>query len=453
MSDWKQQLEEIVAPAVARSRHVDEIVVDRGALARTAEVFGRNFADAKKAYLVADENTFGVAGGEVEDRLTAAGVSVETLILPAAPRPKPTRELAEEIRQTWQAAAPQAVPVAVGSGVVNDLVKYGAFFESRPYLCVATAASMDGYASSGSPLVDQGFKQTIECVPPRAIVADLDIIVDAPAEMTGWGFGDLAGKVPAGADWMLADALGIESIDDVAWPLVQTPLRGWLAQAGGLKTGDAAATAGLFAGLTVTGLAMEFYRSSRPASGADHQIAHIWEMENHHHRGERVSHGACVALGCMTVLAYFDWLLERDLSQLDIEAALAARPHPEVTRSAVRRVFPDTAVAAKALAETEAKTLTPAAHAERLKQIVVLWPALRPRLQQQVMPAEEMRALLIAAGAPTRATDIGITGDHLRATVERARFLRRRYTVLDLLADTGLLESATEAVFADGKLH
>jgi glycerol-1-phosphate dehydrogenase [NAD(P)+] len=95
-------------------------------------------------------------------------------------------------------------------------VKYAAFRLDRPYLCVATAASMDGYSSAGAPLVDDGFKKTIACRPPRAILADLAVIRAAPPAMAGWGYGDLAGKVPAGGDWLLADALGIEPLDDRA---------------------------------------------------------------------------------------------------------------------------------------------------------------------------------------------------------------------------------------------
>ena len=98
--------------------------------------------------------------------------------------------------------------------------------------------------------------------------------------MTGWGYGDLSGKVPAGGDWIIADALGIEAIDDVAWPLVQDGLRGWLSHPERIAAGDRAALEGLFAGLTVVGLAMELHGSSRPASGADHQIAHLWEMDD-----------------------------------------------------------------------------------------------------------------------------------------------------------------------------
>src|SRR6185312_17040951 len=105
-----------------------------------------------------------------------------------------------------------AVPVAVGSGVLNDLVKCAAGIAGVTYLCVPTAASMDGYAASGAAMIDGGFKRTIDCPPPVAIIADTDVIAAAPASMAAWGYGDLAGKITAGADWMVADALGEEAL-------------------------------------------------------------------------------------------------------------------------------------------------------------------------------------------------------------------------------------------------
>jgi len=447
MSDWKQQLDDLVAPAVARSRHIDRILVDRDALSLAGPVFRECFG-AERAFLIGDANTMAAAGARLDAVLQADGIAVERMVLPSEPRPKPTLALAQEVRARWQAAEGEAVPVSVGSGVITDLVKHAAFMEGQPFFCVATAASMDGYASAGAPLVDEGFKHTIPCAPPRAILADLDVIAAAPAEMTGWGYGDLAGKVPAGGDWILADALGVEPLDTVAWPLVQDRLRDWLADPAALAAGDPAATAGLFAGLTVTGLAMEFHGSSRPASGADHQIAHLWEMENLSHDGQPVSHGACVAVGTLATLGLFDWLLDQDLSRLDKDRVLAARPGPDAMEVAIRQAFPEPAVAERALAETMSKLPSREVHAERLERIVKTWPALRSRLKAQLLSAAEMRRLLTAAGAPASAGDIGLDPARTKATVLRARFMRRRYTVLDFLAETGLLAAAADAVFA-----
>jgi glycerol-1-phosphate dehydrogenase [NAD(P)+] len=428
--------------AVARSAHVAEVLTGTGVVAQVTALFRRRFGSGP-ACIIADENTWAAAGQAVAATLTAGGIQVRTHILPAHPRPKPTVELARLLRAVL--ATDNATPVAVGSGVINDVVKHAAFGLDRPYLCVATAASMDGYTSAGAPLSERGFKMTIPCRPARAVLGDLDIIAAAPRAMTGWGYGDMAGKVPAGADWIIADALGIEAIDDVAWPMVQGPLRGWLSDPTGVAQGNRPAIEGLFAGLTMVGLAMEAHGTSRPASGADHQIAHLWEMDDLMQDGERVSHGACVAVGCTMTLRIYDWLLAQNLTQLDIAGLVAQAPDMTAKTNSIRAAFGPGEIADRAIEETRAKHLDAATHHARLTRLVAVWPDLRQRLVRHLIPAGDMRRALHQAGAPSDAADIGVGRDYLRRTTLHARFLRSRHTVLDLLDETGLLTQAVEA--------
>lgn len=434
---------QLIAAAVARSSAVAEVLAAPGALAETGALFRRHFGSGR-ACLIADENTWAAAGAGAEASLKIAGIETRRHVLPAQPRPRPTVDLGELLREIL--AGDNSTPVAIGSGVVNDVVKYAAFQLGRPYLCVATAASMDGYTSAGSPLSDQGFKKTIQCRPAKAVLGDLDVIRAAPPEMTGWGYGDLAGKVPAGGDWIIADALGIEPIDDIAWPLVQNGLAEWLAEPAGIAQGDGDAIEGLFAGLTLVGLAMELHGSSRPASGADHQIAHLWEMEGLTRAGENVSHGACVAVGCTTVLKLYDWLLARDLTRLDIEHIIASAPDMDAKARAIRAAFGPGDIAERAIEETRSKHLKPTELRARLEKVRAVWPELVERLRAQLLSAKAMRERLRQAGAPAEAADIGVSDGHLRRTIAHALFLRSRYTVLDLLAETGLLAKAIEAV-------
>jgi len=436
------QAELLIAEAVSRSSAVAEVLVAPGALAEAGALYRRHFG-TKPACLIADGNTWTAAGARVEAVLKAAGIATRSHVLPARPRPKPAVELAETVRELL--ATEESVPVAIGSGVLNDLVKYAAFQLDRSYLCVATAASMDGYTSAGSPLSDRGFKKTIQCRPARLVLGDLDVIGAAPREMTGWGYGDLAGKIAAGADWIIADALGIEAIDEVAWSLVQGGLGKWLAEPARIAAGDAQAIEGLFAGLTLVGLAMEIHGSSRPASGADHQIAHLWEMEGLTLDGELVSHGACVAVGCVTVLELYDWLLSRDLMLLDHAAIVAGAPDMAAKAGQIRTAFGAGEIAERAIEETASKHLEPAAHRARLELLRSVWPELSARLRSQLVPAAAMRAKLKAVGAPSEAVDIGVDRAHLRRSIARAGYLRSRYTVLDLLDETGLLSQAIAA--------
>ncbi|HHG90615.1 MAG TPA: iron-containing alcohol dehydrogenase [Devosia sp.] len=443
MPDWQTELREIVEPAVKQSATIRQLLVERGAIQKTGAMVRSHF-DGNQAILFADEAGFSAAGDPAVQSLKAEGFGVTTHIIPAAPLPKASVELAETFRPLLEVPGP--VPIALGSGVINDLVKYAAYRESLPYFSIATAASMDGYASAGAPLVREGFKITIPTSAPRAILADLDIIAAAPDAMTSWGYGDLAGKVPAGGDWILADALGVEPLDDLAWPLVQNHLSGWLANPAALARGDFSAIARLFAGLSVVGLAMEFHGSSRPASGADHQIAHLWEMEGLQFDGRHVSHGACVAVGCMTTLAMYDWLIEQDLSTLDPARIISSAPTLGDKYALIDATFDDARIIRRAREETRAKHLAPEALGERLETLVSIWPDLQARLSSHLMRAPDMAKLLRAAGAPVNASDIGVSPGHLRETFFASRFIRSRYTLPDLLEEAGLLNRAVDTV-------
>jgi glycerol-1-phosphate dehydrogenase [NAD(P)+] len=207
---------------------------------------------------------------------------------------------------------------------------------------------------------------------------------------------------------------------------------------------------GLFLGLTLVGLAMEAHGTSRPASGADHQIAHLWEMDDLHHGGERVSHGACVAVATIATLRMYDWLLARDLSALDPARLAAEAPDMAAKEAAIRGAFGGAEIAARALAETQAKHPDRATLHHRLTRLRADWPALRDRLAARLWPAARMADHLRRAGAPVEAEEIGLDSAALYRSILKARFLRSRYTVLDLLGECGLLEQAATAALSGG---
>src|SRR5262249_32716387 len=163
-----------------------------------------------------------------------------------------------------------------GSGTLNDITKLAAHRAGRPYMCVGTAASMDGYTSFGAAITKDGFKQTMTCPAPRALLADLDVLARAPSQMNATGYGDLPRDLPAmgpaGAAWLLAAGLEVEPIDRRAWALVQDSLRAWTARPDLLRAGDPQTIAYLFEGLIMAGVAMQISASSRPASGSEHRF-------------------------------------------------------------------------------------------------------------------------------------------------------------------------------------
>jgi glycerol-1-phosphate dehydrogenase [NAD(P)+] len=429
-------MNEALAAAVRAATVTREVAVERGAIAAVPAIAGR-VVPAARYLVVADEYTQAAAGAAV----LAALPNADSLVLPGRPRLKPDSAVAELI--AGRLAATPAVPIAVGAGVINDLVKYAASLAGRPYLCVATAASMDGYAASGAALTEHGFKRTLNCPPPVAVVADLDVIARAPAGMASWGYGDLAGKLVAGADWRLADALGEEAVNPGPLAVVQDNLPAWLADPAGVQASAPEALRGLMQGLLVSGFAMQAHGNSRPASGADHLFAHLWEMERLSLGGEPVPHGVCVGIGCVTVLALYEWLLDQP-------AGLIAGPARADMAAEVERAFVDPVMRKSAAAEVAAKHLAPDRVAARLGRWAEIRSTIADRLRASLLPAAELRERLRHAGAPSHPAEIGISPARLATDCRRARLIRRRYTVLDLLDELGLLDSAIASLFSPG---
>ncbi|HWD43375.1 MAG TPA: sn-glycerol-1-phosphate dehydrogenase [Actinomycetota bacterium] len=438
-----------IEAALADASDTEQVVIGPGAVGAVAEVFGRTFGE-RTAVVVADATTWRVAGDRVQRTLEAAGRATGAPYrFPPDTFVEATYGNVERLRASF--ATHHAVPVAVGSGSLNDLVKRAAHEVGRPYLSVATAASMDGYTAFGAAITRDGHKQTMTCPAPRAVVADLEVLAGAPADMTASGYGDLLGKVTAGADWLVADALGAEPVDSGVWELVQGPLRAAIGRPGDLAAGDREALRRLVEGLVSSGLAMQAHASSRPASGAEHQFSHLWEMEGlGHDRRPPLSHGFKVGVGSVAIAALYERLLARDLGGLDVEALRRAWPTRSEAQAAVRAAHTTPGLAEAAVAETTAKWVDADALGRRLSLLADGWPALRDRLREQLVPAERLRELLVAAGCPTRPLELGLPAAALRDTYRRARMIRRRYTVLDLAFETGLLGELVDELFRPG---
>src|SRR3954470_13425925 len=290
-----------IADALREASDTRAVVVEAGALAATARVLGECVGDDARAVVVADETTFALAGATGDAALRSAGRDVlAPHVLPAKPALYADYDNVSVVAAKLREHA--AIPIAVGSGTINDIVKRAAHECDRPYLSVATAASMDGYTAFGAAITKDGYKRTMTCPAPRAVVADLDVLTAAPPAMTAAGYADLLGKVTAGADWIVADALGVEPIAGPGWDLVQPRLRAAVGRPAELRAGGGDAMRGLIDGLVMAGLAMQAHQSSRPASGSEHQFSHLWEMEGlGRDAAPPLSHGFKVGLGTIAI--------------------------------------------------------------------------------------------------------------------------------------------------------
>jgi glycerol-1-phosphate dehydrogenase [NAD(P)+] len=440
--------EALLQSALGQARDTRRLVIEPGARHQIPGVFGELFGDAA-AIVIADDNTFAVEGRDVHDAMRRAGYEMlEPLVLPADDV-YAEYSFVTQIRIALQGN--RAIPIAVGSGAINDLTKLAAHLCGRQYLCVATAASMDGYTAFGASITHEGSKQTFDCPAPIGVVADLDVIVAAPKSANASGYADLMAKCPAGADWIVADGLGVDRIDEANWEMVQTRLRAWLADPAGIPRGDFDATRRLTIALMVTGFAMQAACSSRPVSGAEHQFSHLWDMEHHTFKGESPSHGFKVGIGSLASLALYEFVMSRDIEGLDIESVVESWPDAEANEREIDSLFPQPDLRRKAVLESGLKHADRNTLRKQLQQLKTEWPRMRERLAGHLIPRREVRDMLHDAGCPVESEQIGISTDRLRESFRKAYHIRRRFTIFDLVRRANLWDEALDSVFANAK--
>ncbi len=449
MQSYEIETRDRLKIALKKADTTRHIQVGYNTIQGVADMFKQCFP-GKQAVVIADKNTFKAAGKQVQAVLDAQ----LDVVLP--PYIFDAKDMHAEMKHVDALAkylsSIDAIPVAVGSGTINDLTKLASHRNNRQYMVVVTAASVDGYTAFGASITAGGFKQTFQCPAPRGVIADLDVLSEAPVEMNAWGYADLIAKIPAGADWILADALEIEPIDKVAWDLVQGPLRDMTADPAGVRSGDGKALCFLIEGLIMSGLAMQHLGSSRPASGAEHQFSHLWDIEHHTHHGIAPSHGFKVAIGSLSSLALYEQVLPLDLQNKSwsLDAIQSCWVPFDATEQRIRSRFPDETVARQILDQAHAKYIPPEVLVKRLQKLSALWPELRPRLEAQVIPFGELKSKLRLINGPVKPEDIGIEVGRLKDSFEFARYIRTRYTLLDVAHETGVLETCVSQIFMDG---
>lgn len=183
--------------------------------------------------------------------------------------------------------------VGIGGGKTLDVAKYVATRLGLPMVAVATSLAHDGISSPVATLDHDGGRGSYGVHIPVAVVVDLDYVRAAPARHVRSGIGDLVSNLSATADWELARAVRGEPVDGLALSLARVGAEAVLGRTDGIDS-DPFLTL-LAEGLVLSGLAMAVAGSSRPCSGACHEISHALDRLG----GVDATHGEQVGLGAL----------------------------------------------------------------------------------------------------------------------------------------------------------
>ncbi len=389
--------------------------------------------------MVADVNTYRAFGERVEEALASSSISVHTYVF-AKEHGLLADEVAVAAVTSEIANNPSDVVLAVGSGVINDIVRYVTFRKGLPYISVATAPSMDGYASTMAAMQFDGIKVTSTTHSPIAIFAHPKVLSEAPWELLQSGFGDLIGKVISLLDWKLAHALYSETLCQTAYDVVSEPLNFVISHAGDILSRDQTAAKNLFIGLVNSGISMALMGNSRPASGCEHHCSHYWDLAAYQGRRAHYSHGIQVGYATYSMIEFYKYI--ESLPRINVPKV---EPVSEEFERYANQFYGSGAKEVIAAQVEKYEWLQRMTFRSELR-IADLVTALQPELNR----LDAVREALLT---------VGITGDLYQIEVDdalrmetflHARELRSRYTAFDFLVGQGLLQSAASRAVMTG---
>ena len=446
-----------LADCLGYADETKELVLKKDALADIPALLSRHFS-FDSVCLIADDNTLKAAGLSVRAILEDAGIKTSGVhIFPGEPRLHADYEHVRFLKEWFSSLPgfPALVPIAVGSGTINDIVKCASAEMKLPYLCVPTAASVDGYTPNGAALLMDGFKQTVQCSAPRALAADPELMARAPVWLSSSGFGDLASKIIAGTDWIIAEkagslgAPGAPPRDPVAWGMVQNGFMDALERSVNAARGDRDAVKTLFQSLAITGFAMQYMKNSWPVSGSEHLFSHTWEMEDLSVNGVPVTHGHKVSIGTLAATAFTEIFFASPSGPPERPEAYR-RPGREERRAQVSAVFKGSQAHDGIVATSMEKFMDGKIVGTINQSFRDSWKEIRDSVLERLLPYGELKALLAKGECPVRPEEIGLSRSDVIATARRAQMIRNKYNVLDLAWDMGTFETVLDTMDRSG---
>ncbi|MCH2546047.1 MAG: iron-containing alcohol dehydrogenase [Alphaproteobacteria bacterium] len=361
----------------------------------------------KNTAIIYDSNTWLALGKDISQALTAQGYSLVPIDLGIAPHAD-----MNTVQHICQQAAPCDAMIAIGSGTINDLVKYSAHELRKPYAICATAPSMNGYLSVNSAISEHGHKKSLPASLPCAALFDVSVISNAPDRLKHAGIGDSLCRSTAQADWLLSHYLLNTFYDALPFKLLQPYEQSMI-------DGDDKA---LITTLLLSGLGMSLCGGSYPASQGEHLLAHYIDMR-FPQLGQYSFHGEQIAITTIFMASLQQSLLTMEAPPL-WQTTLPERGE------VLQRFGEETGQSVWLEWQAKCAAIGDVEHYNR--HLAANWQDIRQKITEIILPVDILARSLEYAGAPTHAQAIRWTPEQFREAAHNAHLIRNRFTFLDL---------------------
>ena len=415
-----------------------EVISGCGALQELPRVLAEK--GIRHPFIIADENTYAAAGAKVAELCRTAGAAPSEFVFREEKLEPEERTVGLAMLHYDYAA--DAV-IGVGSGVINDISKVVAAVADKPYIIVGTAPSMDGFASATSSLTREGLKISLPSKAAEVIIGDTDILAEAPMHMMLSGLGDMLAKYVSICEWRIANRITGEYYCPEIADLVRRALKKCVDNAEGLLSRDKTAVQAVFEGLVLSGAAMKYAGVSRPASGVEHYISHVFDMRGVEFGTPMELHGIQCAVGTLIAARLYE-KLKGIIPDAEKGAAYTEGFDLDAWHAELRTFLGRGAEDMIRLEQKEHK-YDPAAAARRREVICGAWDELLAIAAEEIPSAESLEALYDRLGIPKTLEEIGQPAEILPMTFKATKDIRDKYVLSRLVWDLGLLDDFAES--------
>jgi len=416
---------------------IDEVVIGSGAVERLPE-FVKKYG-AAKPFLLADQNTFAAAGERVCGVLERGGIAYSKYVFNSGNLEPDEAAVGSAVMHFDHSCD---LIIGIGSGVINDIGKILSNTSGRNYFVVATAPSMDGYASATSSMSMDGLKVSLPSRCADVIIGDTDILRNAPLRMLQSGLGDMLAKYVSIAEWRIAHLITGEYYCEQVAELIRKALARCRDNAEALLRREDAAVEAVFEGLVIGGIAMAYAGVSRPASGVEHYFSHIWDMRGLEFSTPVDLHGIQCAIGTLLAVKLYDRLRVR---KPDREKAIAyAETFSFEEWKGQLAAFLGKGANAMIAQESKDGKYDKSAHSARFDRIAEHWDEILDILDEELPAYNRLADLLKTVGIPCSPAYLGIDRETLRMSFQATKDIRDKYVLSRLAWDLGILEELCE---------
>ncbi|GHU69755.1 3-dehydroquinate synthase [Clostridia bacterium] len=388
-----------------------------------------------KPFIVCDSNTYEAAWRFVEPVLLRHGIPFTLYQFPME-RVEPDEHAVGSLTMAFDTTCDCVM--SVGSGVVSDCCRVLAYALRIKQIAIATAPSMDGYASNSASMIRQRIKVSLYCKTPAAIIADTDIIKDAPMRMLWAGLGDMLAKYVALCEWRISHLVTGEYYCENIAAMMRASLVKVVSAAPGLARRDEDAVRATVEGLILSGIAMSYAGISRPASGLEHYFSHIWEMMALERGTPYELHGIQVGIGTLLTLKLYDTIRTLKPNRATAEAFIGSFSD-ERWQAMIRRIFGQAADTMIQQEHTIFHKNDKATHSRRFNIIEARWDDILRIIDEELPPTDQIESLMRSLGMPMLPDDIGIGEEDTLNAFIGSRDIRDKYLTSSMLWDMGLL--------------